>query len=283
MTLSAPQTPPLGAFSDSATRKAVLGSTLQHPLTLFPVAVGVLGAVGVVLFNAPTLAIGAAVAGLSTGFGAWCVNYIVRNKTFANRYVESLRAAMEKQRAFVLQKIRSELMEASDVPGAKEYVDQGSSQFRLIQACFESLKSILGEKLNQGELTYMRYLGTAEQVYLAVLDNLQDIATLLKTVRAIDFKHIEERLDSLKKMDKLAETDRLELETLEKRMTLRQTQMDKINALLTVNERAMTEIDQTTAAIAAVRTTQGRATTDMESALTELEQLAKRSSKYTAT
>lgn len=276
------KTPSIGDFSNSATRKAVLNATLQHPLTLFPTAIGIVGAVGIVLFNAPLLAIGAAVGGLGIGVGAWTVNYLFRNKTFASRYVEKLKAQVEAQRVAVLKKIQTELMGARDVQGAKEFAEQGSSQFRMIQDRFENLQAILGEKLNHGEITYMRYLGTAEQVYLSVLDNLQSIATILKSIRTIDTGYIDDRLEALKKMDKLDDADKQEIETLEKRMNLRKSQMDKINELLTHNERAMTEIDQTTTALASVKTAPGRASTDMESALQELEELAKRSHKYTA-
>jgi hypothetical protein len=63
-------------------------------------------------------------------------------------------------------------------------------------------------------------------------------------------------------------------------MKLREDQIKKIDSLLTHNEEALTELDQTTTSIASVQTIQGRAKVDLESAMKELEELAKRSQKY---
>ena len=45
-------------------KRVVLSRTLQHPLTLYPTALGLLGAVGIGLFGPVTVAVAAAVAGL---------------------------------------------------------------------------------------------------------------------------------------------------------------------------------------------------------------------------
>lgn len=272
----------IGDFSSKATKKAVLSTTLQHPLTLYPVAVGILGALGIVLFNAPALAVGAAAGGFGVGVGTWLVNYLARNKTFASRYLEALQRKLESQRTAVLEKLKQDLVLAKAVQGAEDFARQGASQFKMIQDRFENLRGILAEKLNTGEITYARYLGTAEQVYLSVLDNLQNIATLLKSIRTIDQGYVRERMDALGKLGELAEADEQEMETLVRRLKLREDQIEKINTLLTHNERAMTELDQTTTAIASVQTVKGRATTDMETAIKELEELAKRSQRYGA-
>ena len=272
--------PNIGDFSRKATQKAVLTHTLQHPLTLFPVAIGVLGTIGILLFQAPVLAIGAAAGGFGIGVGSWLVNYLFRNKTWANRYVEKLHKKIEEQKEAALLKIERDLLHSQTVKGTEAFAEQGAAQFKMIQDCFENLRSILGEKLNAGELTYSRYLGTAEQVYLSVLDNLQNIATLFKSIRTIDRDYLEDRVSSLKAMKALSEADEQELETLEKRSRLREEQIKKIDMLLTHNEKALTELDQTTTSIAAVKTSQGRAKVDLESAMKELEELAKRSQKY---
>lgn len=257
-----------------------MNNTLQHPLTLFPVAIGILGTIGILLFQAPLLAVGAAVGGFGIGIGSWAVNYLLRNKTWANRYIESLHQKIEAQKKAALEKIERDLIGSQTQKGTEQFAEQGATQFKMIQSCFENLKTILAEKLNPGELTYSRYLGTAEQVYLSVLDNLQNIATLLKSIRTIDEDYLEERMGSLKAMKKLSETDEKELEALDERKKLRQDQLQKIDDLLTHNEEALTDLDQTTTSLAAVQTVQGRAKVDLESAMKELEELAQRSQKY---
>ena len=97
--------PSIGDFSQKATQKAVLNNTLQHPLTLYPVAVGVLGTLGILLFQAPLLAVGAAIGGFGIGVGSWIVNYLIRNKTWANRYIESLHKKLDAEKQAALEKI----------------------------------------------------------------------------------------------------------------------------------------------------------------------------------
>ena len=259
---------------------AVLNNTLQHPSTLYPVAIGVLVTLGILLFQAPLLAVGAAVGGFGIGVGAWIVNYLIRNKTWANRYIESLHKKLDAEKQAALEKIERDLLGSQKMKGSEKFAEQGASQFKMIQDCFENLKGILAEKLNPGEITYSRYLGTAEQVYLSVLDNLQNVATLLKSIRTINQDYIEDRIGSLKAVKKQDENDAQEMEALEERMKLREDQMKKIDSLLTQNEEALTELDQTTTSIASVQTVQGRAKVDLESAMKDLEELAKRSQKY---
>jgi hypothetical protein len=145
--------PGIGDFSQKATQKAVLNNTLQHPLTLFPVAIGLLGTLGILLFQAPLLAVGAAVGGFGIGITTWAVNYLGRNKTWANRYIESLHKKIEAQKQAALEKIERDLIGSQTLKGTEQFAEQGALQFKMIQNCFENLKSILGEKLNAGELT----------------------------------------------------------------------------------------------------------------------------------
>lgn len=269
----------VGEFSKKATDKAVLKTTAAHPLTLYPLAIGVLGGLAVILFSAPAVAITATCAGLGLGAGAWLINYFARKKTFASRYIEKLQKKMEEQRKNLLTTLGNQLEYFKTRKGLEGYAGQAASQFQKIQNRYESMKAVLQDKLSSGELTYNRFIGTAEQVYLSVLDNLQGISTLIKSADNIDEDYIKGRFSALKKLDKLASADEEEIETLEKRMQLRQKQVDEINDLLTKNERAMTELDQATASLATAKVAQGRANVDLESAMSDLEDLAKRAQK----
>ena len=113
---------------------------------------------------------------------------------------------------------------------------------------------MLADKLNRKELTFARYLGTAEQVYLSVLDNLLSVASTLKSAATIDSSYIQSRLDLLGSIETPAEADLQETQTLNKRLDLRVKQLERVNTLLTKNEVAMTELDNTTAAISQMRT-----------------------------
>ncbi|MBF0104789.1 MAG: hypothetical protein HQM16_05630 [Deltaproteobacteria bacterium] len=269
----------VGEFSKEATDTAVLKTTAAHPLTLYPLAIGVLGGLGVILFKAPVEAITAAVAGLGLGSLMWFINYFVRKKTFASRYIQRLQKKIEEQRVGLLNGLKKELENFKTQKGLEEFAGQAEAQFDMIHARFESIQKVLADKIQPGELTFNRYMGTAEQVYLSVLDNLQSIATLIKSSGNIDEDYIKGRFDCLKKLNTLAKADEEELETLERRLELRKKQLDEINTLLTSNEKAMTELDQTTASLASAKIVKGRASVDMESAIADLEDLARRAQK----
>ncbi len=275
-----PGPPKIGDFSQKATDKVVLHTTLQHPLTLYPIAIGFVAVAAILLLQSSAIAFLVAVGGLSLGVGNWIVNYFFRRDRHASRYVESLHRALAQQRQRLLESSQGKLRAYRSLQGAAHFAAQGEEQFTRIKEKFENLQDILSQKLSRGELTYSRYCGTAEQVYLSVLDNLRDVITLLQSVSAIDDAYIHSRFRELRALPHLSDADRQELDTLEERQQLRDQQLDKVNLLLTLNEEAMTTIDQTVAAIAEMKTVQGRASMDMEPARQELEQLAQRAHKY---
>lgn len=272
--------PKICDFSEQATKKAVLTETFQHPLTLYSTAVGFLGSMSFLLFGPTLLASAAVLGGFSLGAGSLAINYLFRRDTFANRHVEKLHQALVKHRQEVLKNIKRDFRDLQKLSGFESFADQGAEQYSRIQTKFKNLESVLAEKLSSGELTFSRYLGTAEQVYLSVLDNLLTTASTLKSVATIDTRYIQKRLDTLDSLDQQAEADKQEVDTLKKRLDLRKKQLDRVNTLLTKNEIAMTEMDNTTAAISQMKTVQGQANTDLETAMRELEELAKRADDY---
>lgn len=267
--------PKIGDYSIEATKKAVLRATLQHPVSLYPVGAGILsliaGApflVGVILF--------------AIGVGAWVFNFLLRNNMFANQYIDSLNQAHEEYKKATLAQVGTDLVKSKETKGAEKYALQGINQYEKINDKFNNIKTLLGEKLNKHEITYGRYLGSAEQAYFCVLDNLKDIVTMLKSINAIDNDYINDRLKALEQLKEKAQADIEEVKTLKKRLSLQNEQLEQINVLLTKNEEAMTSIDVTTTSIASMKTTQGRATVDMESARKQLEDLAKRAHEYSS-
>jgi hypothetical protein len=149
-------------------------------------------------------------------------------------------------------------------------------QLRAIQEKRDNLADVLARRLNAGELTYGRYLTTAEQVYSAALDNIREVAVGLQSISAIDEDYIEQRLGELDG-EQVAESDRERTE-LEARRDLRDTQSRKVTELLDQNESAMTVMDQTATALADAQI--GRKPEDAEAAMAALKELADRASKY---
>ncbi len=139
----------------------------------------------------------------------------------------------------------------------------------------DNLTAILDERLQAGELTYSRYQSTAQQVYLAVISNLREVAIAKKSVRAIDLEYIDTRLAELRAE---GPDSQAEITSLEDRRALATTQDAKATYLLAQNESAMTLLDRTATALADAPI--GIAPQDAEAAMEALKDLADRAGKY---
>ena len=160
---------------------------------------------------------------------------------------------------------------------------QGVEQLRKLREQLDDLTEVLKRRLNSGELTYGRYLTTAEHVYLSAVDNLRDVVVAMRSVSAIEPEYIDQRLRELRKIRDPGDEQKREVASLEQRGTLRDQQMRKAGELLAQNEMAMTGLVNTAAALADTKTGKDRALIDAQTAMAELEMLAKRAGKYATT
>jgi hypothetical protein len=159
---------------------------------------------------------------------------------------------------------------------------QGVSQLEQLQRKFDSMIGVLSRRLDAGELTYSRYLDTAEQVYLSAIDNLQDVAISLSSVSTIDREKLDGRLSDLRGTAQQGASSQREIETLEQRRSLLTKQTEKVNDLLVQNETALTALDHAATALADARMGKGNASVELEHALQDLDQLARRAGRYAA-
>jgi len=139
---------------------------------------------------------------------------------------------------------------------------------------------VLGRKLDVGELTYGRYLGIAEQVYLSAIDNLHEAALGLRAVHTIELDSIERRLEQLRAAAAPGSAPSAELTSLVARRDLYTERKARVAELLAQNEVAMTEMDRTAVAIAGIKTTPDHGQLDLETAMAELARLAGRAHEY---
>jgi len=153
---------------------------------------------------------------------------------------------------------------------------RAAHQLNAIQEKRDSLIEVLNRRLEAGEMTYARYLSTAQQVYLAALENLHEVAVAEQSVSAIDDDYIARRLDELAAQDDDSAT--AERGSLEDRRALLGSQEQKIADLLAQNESAMTLLDRTSTALADAPI--GRQPKDAEAAMEALQEMADRASKY---
>lgn len=141
-----------------------------------------------------------------------------------------------------------------------------------------SLEGVLQHRLDAGEMTYARYLASAQQVFNAALDNLHEIAVATDSISTIDEGYIDRRLAELDTDDADADAAARERDTLEQRRELRTTQRRRIAQFLAQNESALTALDRTATALADVPI--GKKPEDAEAAMAALEELAARTADY---
>lgn len=258
----------LADFSPKAVSRAVLGETLQKPYVLYPTAVGVLGGLAAAVLGPSLLFVAPAVIGAGLGLSSWVLDFTLRRDKHAADYLKRLQESLAGQTEQAIIRLNAQLQELEFQPGL--------SQLNELKNKFHTFDTLLRRKLNPQEMTFGRYRGMTEQVFLAGLDNLGRIADTLQGLAAIDVQHAERRLGTLNSDDVDSHAQDQEIKTLKERLALRQKQCEQIDQWLAENETAMTQIDHVMAAIANLDTSGGHATMSMESAMEELKTLAQR-------
>lgn len=264
----------LDDFSPQAVARAVFRQTLQKPHVLYPTAVGILGGLAALVLGPSLLFVAPAAAGLGLGLGGWALDYGLRRNKHAADYIQRLQAALAGRVEESVARLRADLEQMKFTPGV--------AQMDELEKKFHALEDLLRRKLNPAELTFSRYMGMTEQVFLAGLDNLGRIADTLKGLSTIDVRQIKLRLHDLAVDGIESKAQDQEIATLNERLGLRDRQRDLIDRLLAQNETAMTQIDLVMAAIANLDTSAVHATMTMESAMQELKVLAARAPALSA-
>ncbi len=152
-------------------------------------------------------------------------------------------------------------------------------QLEMLQHKRENLIDVLEKRLDAGEITFSRYLGTAQKVYTSAVNNLSEVAVSLQSVSAIDPQYVDDRLTQLSGTQ-ISPDAQHERSTLESRRSLYAEQQSKVSALLTRNEEALTAIDHTATALADAP--MGGEPIDAELAMDELVELAQRAKRYSS-
>jgi hypothetical protein len=269
-------------ISPSATRKAVLEKSVQNPLSLYPAGMGVLGGVAMALFGFNPVTVSVAAFGIGVSAASFGVNYFLRHGTLEKQHLERIFAELDSRRMntlFQLKKSISVLRE-DNKKKIREFAGQGQVQFAMVEERFETVKNLLDRKLKKGEITYLRYLGASETVFIAVLDSLERAISLMKSNQAIDEEYILERLHALESLSIMEEADIREKETLQERYDLAKDLEKRISTLLTENEVAITKMDQLNSSLADLNIIQGRGAQKLEQAIEDMEHLASRVHQY---
>lgn len=256
-------------FSTSEIKKAVTKKNFSHPLTLFPASAGLATTIGAVILGGPVM--WAMTVGL-LGLGAlsWCANQFLRFEKLAASHMTAMREEMRKRREAKIQLLQNQLGTLG--------CSSGSSQLSKLHEKYQNFKEVLDQKFEKNEFTYGRYLGMAEQVYLAGLDNLEKIALSLKSVSTIDEGYIKQELDQLEGKEGTASI--AQKDALVERLKLIQNSNDKVENLLAQNEMALTQLVTTASKLTDIDTAPGQSSMAMDQAMEELGRLTSHMSIY---
>jgi hypothetical protein len=258
-------------FSPGAVSRAVLNETVQKPHVLYPTAIGILGGVAALLLGPSTFFIAPAIVGGALGAGAWAFEYLFRKEHHARNYVQSMHRALAGRVEDTMRVLAHELHDLDFEPGI--------AQIDRLRDKYAAFAELLRRKLDPEEMTFSRYLGMGEQVFLGGLDNLARISDALKGFSTNDAKDIRQRIGQLKDDGIDSQAQDQEEAALRARLKLMEQQREKIFGWLAENESAMTALDRVMAGVAEMNTVQS-ATMKMEDSMKELEELAKRARSY---
>src|SRR5580693_3639704 len=188
-------------FSESAARKAAFFDVIQHPLTLWPPALGTATAVGLTMFSIASVPCSAAIAagGIALGVANWVYRYLGRGDDYVQKHYAELHEQFERMK----QQKSAELAADLKKLGCK----QGQAQVAQFEDKFQNLLAVFRRVLSESELTFSRVMGTAEQVYRSGLDNLDRVVTLLLNIKAMDREEIGARITALEQKPKRTHAD----------------------------------------------------------------------------
>jgi hypothetical protein len=265
-----------GTISKDSISRAAQKEILQHPLVVYPGAIGVVATASSLLFS-PALFFGGwlAVGGLGISALSLVVNTFFRAETFESASLKKQLKLMKAEKETKIKNIPKALLDIKGDAILTRFIEQGQYQFKMIQQKTDTFKAILDEKLHGEELMHQRYLGTVDQVMLSILDHLISVTLTLKAASAIDAQRAELQLKQLKSMEKTSPLDLSEIKTLEERLQLRSSYLHKVDSWLTTNEKALTEVDRMTLAISEMDKAQ-LAGIDPETARQNLQRMAEK-------
>lgn len=257
-------------FSKKSIGRAATASALKHWTFQYSLAL----LAGAAIFGA---IVGLSEAVFWMGIGALaasCLSFTwkryFREDAFEKQYVDAMRREIECE----TQQKRKQL--AGDL--AKVGCPDGVAQLKQLQADFDSLAELLQTKLDTSEITYQRYLGMAEEVFLSGIDNLMKVLTALMSISEIDEDQIAARLARLEKETQSPERGS-EMNALRSRLEIRKRALDKVRRLLAENEMAITKLEETALLIADMDTGLDEGKVDMENSMKDLMRIVERARK----
>lgn len=231
-------------YSEAAAQKAAFSDSVQHPFTLWPTAMGVMGGVGALMFATVPIATIITLGGVTIGTANWAYRFFVKRDSNMQKYYDTLHERFEVLKSRQVRMLVNKLSELG--------CPEGSEQVGKFDEKIEILREILGKVLSTGELTYSRFMGTAETVFNTGIQNLGRVVNLLTSIRDIDREDLENKIKKIQKKGSLTKSDQTLLDAYQKRVSEYNSVMTEVSQLLAENEQAITAICEASTAAARI-------------------------------
>jgi leucyl aminopeptidase len=265
----------ISRITPEAVKQEVLKLSLTSPITVIPTFAALPATAFYVVFEAGFAPLAIAAVLLTIGVGNFMYRFFGQYQEMVSNYFDSLRKENEQLATQKLEDI-SNFLTAKNFPEAAEQVLK-------LKSSMASFDRVLGRKFQSGEFAYARYHSVAEQVFLNALANLEKIVAILEAFDSIDVESIKNRLGMLEKQLQTSKgfKDHLEEEkkSLIERSQIKTEDMRKVSALLTQNEKALTELERIASTLASADVNGEKVEANLTEAINTLNRLGADASK----
>jgi hypothetical protein len=176
-------------FSDASVQKAVRSAGYLHPLTLYLPVIGIGAGVVAILFGIEILFYLAAI-GILAGIGNATLRIFFLRDKMALNFQRMKRKALAEQARKATEELELNLLELGRERAAK--------QVKSLKDTFFRFKEKLVSQIGKDKPEYEQYLGSAEVMYLAALNNLKAVADNERDKRLVDVEDSKRRIEELK-------------------------------------------------------------------------------------
>lgn len=246
----------------------LLRRSMSSPFVMYPTVTAGLGAVAGALFGFTILPGALLLGGLAVAAGGFVTEFGVRRETNVKAIILAATREMESEREQIITSLHKEINETT-LPTAR-------NQLNDFKIKFDTFVDVLDDRFNPGELTFIRYMSVAEQVYLSALDNLRNAVISSKAIQSTDVKNLESRLANLGS----SANDEIERAALTERLRGHQETTKEITDLIVLNEKALAVLEGVTQKLARTQVSKGMADSDTESAVAELGRMGAMLARY---
>ncbi len=195
--------------------RAILKKTVTHPMTTYPVALGVLALIWSVVIKVSEPSVIATLVGFGVGAASWVVNFFIRGEALTAEYVASLKALLKKRQEIDIRQLVIDCHYSEFPEGAKE-ADE-------LIAAYRQLHDYLVGLQKKGNPSAERYLFLAEDAFQQGVAILQIALGTHRALKGTDIDRLEREVTTWKRQLSRSASR----EALQQRIDANQTTIDQ--------------------------------------------------------